>query len=230
MTSSLQQFLFNWDQVDQSSDLIRLKLVLDMIPDEHIVDALEKRRGSRGRNAYPVRAVWNALLAGIVLQHPTVESLLRELARNAELRQVCGFNPVRGSGGAPSSAAMSRFVKSVLELQPLIQEMFETLVASLAETLPDLGQHLAFDGKALPSFSTGRKGTKTGQPSDPDADWGSKGSGAPSSTSRGWQLVKSWFGYQLHLIVDACCAFAKQGQLHMVRSLVGSPRRKKPAA
>jgi hypothetical protein len=44
---------------------------------------------------------------------------------------------------------------------------------------------------------------ETGKTSDPDADWGSKGDGSSSSTNRGWQRVTSWFGYQLHLIVDA---------------------------
>jgi len=203
VTTSLQKSLFSWKQVDLSPELLRLKRVLDVIPDGHIIAALESLRGLRGRNAYPVRPVWNALLAGIVFQHPTVESLLRELARNAELRQVCGFNPALCSGAVPSTSAMSRFVKNVLRLQPLIEEMFGSLVASLAEALPDLGTHLAFDGKALPSHSTGRENAISGQTSDPDADWGSKGDGSASSTRRGWQRLSSWFGYQLHLIVDA---------------------------
>jgi len=33
------------------------------------------------------------LLAGIVLHHPTIESLIRELARNGHLREFCGFQP-----------------------------------------------------------------------------------------------------------------------------------------
>jgi len=31
---------------------------------------------------YPVRAVWNSILAGIVYQHPSVESLRRDKLRS----------------------------------------------------------------------------------------------------------------------------------------------------
>jgi hypothetical protein len=45
----------------------------------------------KGRDDYPVRAMWNSLLAGIVFQHESVEKLRRELARNGQLREICGF-------------------------------------------------------------------------------------------------------------------------------------------
>ncbi len=44
------------------------------LPDENIVRVLEERRGN-GRDDFPVRAMWNALIAGIVFQHASVESL-----------------------------------------------------------------------------------------------------------------------------------------------------------
>jgi hypothetical protein len=47
-----------------------------------------------GRDDYPVRAMWHALLAGIVFQHESLESLLRELARNLSLMDACGFDPL----------------------------------------------------------------------------------------------------------------------------------------
>ncbi|WP_300971208.1 transposase [Thiocapsa sp.] len=47
-------------------------------------------RGS-GRDDHPVAAMWNALIAGVVFQHPSVEALLRELAHNPALLQACGF-------------------------------------------------------------------------------------------------------------------------------------------
>ncbi|WP_227994988.1 transposase [Oceanobacillus sp. CFH 90083] len=39
----------------------------------------------KGRNDYPVRAAWNTILAGVVFQHDSMESLRRELNRNAQL-------------------------------------------------------------------------------------------------------------------------------------------------
>lgn len=202
MARILNQNLFSWEQVEASSDLLRLQLVLEHLPDEEIVAELERSRGN-GRNDYPVRPTWNAILAGIVFQHPSAESLLRELHRNAELRQLCGFNLLRGTSAVPSPFAFSRFLSNVIEQESLILEVFDRLVETLKQLLPDFGQHLAFDGKAIPSFSTGRRDQHTGKTSDPDADWGVKTYSGVNADGKAWEKVSSWFGYQLDLIVDA---------------------------
>jgi len=67
---------------------------------------LEERR-DRGRDDYPVRAMWNSLIAGVVFEHPSIASLRRELRRNAQLRQVCGFDLFKGM--AAVWAVTSRF-------------------------------------------------------------------------------------------------------------------------
>lgn len=202
MAKILHQHLFSWEDLDACSDLLRLQLVLKHLPDEEIVQALETQRGN-GRNTYPIRPTWNAMLAGIVFQHDTVESLLRELRRNGELRQLCGFNPLLGATAAPTPWAMSRFVANVIDLAPMIERIFNDLVDTITEVLPDLGDHLAFDGKAIPSHSTGRRNKETGKTSDPDADWGVKTYKGHGNDGKPWQKVKRWFGYQLHLIVDS---------------------------
>jgi hypothetical protein len=198
----VKPFLFSWEDVERSSELQRLELVLACLPDEPIVAALEAHRG-KGRDAYPVRPTWNALLAGVVFQHRSVESLLRELKRNAELREICGFNPLRGAQAVPTPWAMSRFLDNVISQRKLIEEMFDALVAELSRLLPSFGAHLAFDGKAIPSFSTGRKDRVTGQTSDPDADWGAKRYRGVDAAGKAWEKLNRWFGYQLHLIVDS---------------------------
>ena len=202
MAHIVHQHLFSWDEIDHSSDLYRLQLALEYLPDEKIVLELERLRGN-GRDTYPVRATWNALLAAVVLQHDTMESLLRELRRNAELRQVCGFNPFHGTAGVPTPWAMSRFLANVIQLKDLIEKMFDELVERLTEALPGFGKHAAFDGKAIPSYGAGRRNRETGQTSDPDADWGTKTYRGVSSDGSSWEKVKRWFGYQLHLIVDS---------------------------
>jgi len=202
VASILHQHLFSWDEVDRSSDLYRLQLMLEHLPDEEIVLELERFRGN-GRDTYPVRATWNALLAAVVFQHHSMESLLRELRRNAELRLVCGFNPIQGAEAVPSPWAMSRFLSNVVKLQGMIEKMFDELVDRLGEVLPGFGKHVAFDGKALPSFSTGMRSTKTGETSDPDADWGAKSYKGVNSSGSTWEKKRRWFGYQLHLIVDS---------------------------
>ena len=86
MATILQKALFSWQDIDTCSDLERLHLVLSALPDEELMRQLEAQRGN-GRDDYPVRVMWNTLVAGVVFQHPSIASLRRELLRNAEARQ-----------------------------------------------------------------------------------------------------------------------------------------------
>ena len=82
--------LFSWEDIEPLGDLERLRLVLEHLPDEALMAHLEKLRG-HGRDDYPVLAMWNSMLAGIVFQHPSIESLRRELSRNGQLLSICGL-------------------------------------------------------------------------------------------------------------------------------------------
>ncbi|GAB6935646.1 hypothetical protein JCM14720_15670 [Calditerricola yamamurae] len=64
-----QGSLFSWNEIAGLGDLERLKLVLEHLPDEALMQKLEKARG-KGRDDYPVRAMWNAYIALVVFQHP----------------------------------------------------------------------------------------------------------------------------------------------------------------
>ena len=83
--------LFEWDDVEDIGDLVRPRLLLEHLPDEPLMYALEARRG-HGRNDYPIRSIWNSILSGVVFGHETIESLRRELQRNGQLRNLCGFD------------------------------------------------------------------------------------------------------------------------------------------
>jgi len=216
MAMPLQPYLFDWDQVESSSDLDRLRLVLSALPDEALVCSLEKLRG-KGRDDYPVRAVWNSLLAGVVFQHPSIEALRRDLQRNGELRALCGFNPTLGMKAVPGDANYSRFLSNLLEQEKLVNAMFHQLVEALREVLPDLGEFQAIDGKAIPSLAAPQsKETllekaaakeKQELPSDrrreDDADFGVKTYQGTRQDGSTWKKVKSWFGFELHLLVDS---------------------------
>jgi hypothetical protein len=71
-----QRPLFGWQEIEPMGDLARLRLVLRNLPDEELVAALQAERGLRRWDDYPVRAMWNATVAGVVSQHPTVAALL----------------------------------------------------------------------------------------------------------------------------------------------------------
>ena len=133
-----QKGLFSWKEVNELGDLERLQLVLKYVPDEELMEHLEKDRG-RGRDEYPVRAVWNSILAGVVFQHDSVESLRRELKRNGQLRELCGFDPLRGKAGVPRSWVYTRFLRKLFRYSEMMDEMFDRLVEELREFLPGFG-------------------------------------------------------------------------------------------
>lgn len=230
--AAIEPTLFTWEEVEARSDLDRFFLVRDHLPDEQIIHYLEIMRG-QGRDDFPVRAMWNAVVAGIVFQHPSIESLIRELSRNLSLLQACGFEllprqnkpvaelvrdtasgsmkvvwskPEEPSYAVPSSWNFSRFLGNLIELEEtlgLVTGMVPKLREQLMAVLPDFGQHLGFDGKAIESHSTGRINRETGERSDPDANWGKHETvGIDARTGKLWSKVKSWFGYGLHLIAD----------------------------
>ena len=116
MAKLLTPYLFTWKEVEARSDLERLMLVLEHLPDEGLMRKLEEHR-KWGRDDYPIRPVWNSVLGGIVYQHSSVDSLRRELSRNGELRDQCGFDPQKGSGAVPPSWVYTRFLKLLFEFK-----------------------------------------------------------------------------------------------------------------
>ena len=151
-----QQELFSWEEIDELGDLERLKLVLEHMPDERLMRQLEKERG-QGRDDYPVRAVWNSILAGVVFGHDSIESLRRELKRNGQLRKLCGFSALKGVAAVPPEWVYTRFLKTLMEHMDLIEAMFESLVDGLRDVLPEFGRVLALDGKAIDTHARARK-------------------------------------------------------------------------
>jgi len=190
-----QKSLFSWEEVEPLGDLQRLVLAIENLPDEKLMRKLEKQRGN-GRNDYPVRAMWNSLVAMVVFEHPSVESLRRELSRNGQMRWLCGFT----GSEVPSSSAYSRFVRKLAENHHLVREVFEDLADQLSEELEGFGQQLAIDGKAVHSHAAGppAEGAEQDGRRDTDADYGVK----TYHLSDGTKRRKYWFGYQLSLVAD----------------------------
>ena len=195
-----QMRLFGWKEIEQLGDLERLRLVLEYMPDEELMQKLEKARGL-GRNDYPVRGMWNAVLAGVVFQHPSIESLRRELSRNGQLRYMCGLDKV------PTSWSFSRFLSKLLSMEEEINIIFDKLVGKLLVLLPDFGVNLAVDGKAIKTYARPRKKEAKNifydRRRDADADFGKKVYRGQREDGTLWEKVVTWFGYKLHLLVDA---------------------------
>lgn len=199
-----QKSLFDYTEIQSLGDLKRLKLVLDYLPDEEFMQHLEDDRGN-GRDKYEIRAMWNTILAGIVFEHNTIASLRRELKRNGQLRHLCGLKNI-----VPPPSAYSRFLSKIMEDEHMlyIEDMFNNLVNKLRELLPDFGEKLAIDGKAVDSFANSHNYENEEELADDrrrdlDANYGKKTYHFEDEEGNNYTKVKSWFGYKLHLIVDA---------------------------
>ena len=207
-----QVSLFCWKDIENLGDLERLVLVLKTVPDERLMQVLERGRG-QGRDDYRIRAVWNSLLAGVVCQHVSVAELRRELLRNAQLLEVCGFDVLaKAKAAVPPAWVYTRFFRLLFKHAVLIDAMAgaapgDELVESLHEELPGFGRHLAGDGKAIPTHARAPK--KDAEPKDPDgrrdtdADWGAKTKKKTQDDGTSYEKIVHWFGYKLHLVVDA---------------------------
>lgn len=184
--------LFSWREVDATLEISRLTRLLDVLPDEPLLAALEAERAGK-RNDYPIVALWRALLASIVFGHASLAALGRELARNGQLRDLCGFDPLRADQAVPGAWVWTRFVAKLVRHQALIDAMFAALLDRLTGLLPDFGRTLAIDGKAIGAWSK----------LDPEASAGFKNYEGEEDNGEPIRKVQKWFGYKLHLIIDA---------------------------
>src|SRR4051812_13649721 len=97
--------LFAWDALEDSPSLQTLREFLATIPDEKLLDSLRQARG-KGRDDYPITALWGTFLLAIVLRHQTMDACLQELERNAALRLLIG---IEAEEEVPKPHNMSRF-------------------------------------------------------------------------------------------------------------------------
>ena len=193
--------LFNWENdIEILGDLERLQLVLENLPDESLMQAMERDRGN-GRDDYPIREMWNGLIAGVIFGHSSIASFIRELNRNVQLRYICGFTAI---GKVPQKHNYTRFIKLLLRHQDELDSMFQELVKLLQKELPDFGERLAIDSKYVRSFSN-RKSKKDKQDGrrDLDADLGMKKYYGVHKDGTPWERVVKCFGYKFHIIADA---------------------------
>ena len=180
-------------------------------PIARLVQYLEVMR-AHGRDDYPVRAMWNALLAGSVFQHESPESLLRELRATPILMDACGFDPLpiqrkpkprvvtAPETGVSRIELRARRARRTRELEPLAvrgqrhrtgrdagdDQRDDGAPARAADGgAARLRRHLGFDGTDIASHSTGQEAGTSSETSDPDADWGHHE--IPSSTCCRWQ-------------------------------------------
>jgi IS5 family transposase len=194
-----QELLFTYEEfVGDHDDNERLVLTLAALPAESLLRWLEGQRDGR-RNDYPVRMLWQCLIAKSVYQIEHYSELIRELQRNGTLRRLVGI-PSRGQ--VPHDYHFSRLLKKLSSSKglELLEEMFNAQVIQLSSQLPQMGKHLTVDATAVHAYSNEMRKDK----SDPDAAWSAR----PARQRRHknsdsvQEQLQYWFGYQVHLVVD----------------------------
>ena len=130
-----QLSLFDDTFEENLGDLFRLQTILAALPDEKLIQKLQKICGN-GRNEWSVTALWNSFVASFIFDHDSVASLLRELNRNSQLRIICGFEPhfYKSKGNvekmilASTASAYSNFLKKLMKCQEELDEIFHELI------------------------------------------------------------------------------------------------------
>lgn len=212
--------LFDDTQNENLGDLERLQKVFDNLPDEKLIQKLKEKRG-KGRNEWPVEAMWNSLIASFIFDHDSIASLLRELNRNSQLRIICGFQPhiysvltdrkdeygkrIRESRYklAPTASAYTNFLNNLKECEDELREMFDTLVKYMYENLNGFGEIIAADGKAIQSYARRITEKNRGNRGETDANWCQKNYTTTKPDGEKVVKTKKWFGFRLHLLSDA---------------------------
>lgn len=197
----IQAPLFDFEAFIAAKKNDHLTMVLEALPAEKVIAALEKDHWT-GRKGHSVRGMWAALIAGVLYQCHSLVEVRRLLERDRDVRVVCGFS----KDNIPSEDALGRFLKKLVRHEELLEGCFSELVKRVRELLPGFGAKLAVDSTDIAAYSNGHRKN----PSDPDARWGAKGAGhhggpkAEAGAKKGKDRdLYYWFGYKLHLVVDA---------------------------
>ena len=85
----------------------------------------------------------------------------------------------------------------------MITAIFDRLVYEAGRLLPDLGKHLAMDGKFIQSHGRKSKHMERDGRRELDARWGVKKYSGKREDGSLWEKIKKCFGFQLNLLVDA---------------------------
>lgn len=192
--------MFSWENcIENLGDLKRLVLVLENLPDEDLMKKLEAER-KNGRNDYPVRSMWNMLVAMTLFGHSRFSDMIRELNRNAQLRHICGFS----EGKLPKDYNVSRFVKKLQEDYSLdLLKIFIALSDMLYSELDDFGKSVAIDSKWVWSSANKKSNRENADGrSESDATWGIKEYYGTHKDGTSWNTKKKCFGFKMHVLVD----------------------------
>lgn len=174
--------------------------------DMEIVESLEGTRGVKGRNDYPVRAMWNATGLMFFLRHKTVSGLISELKRNETLAYLIGFKVEGGRVMVPEKHVFSRFHKSLHSRADILRDMVDGTVRKLKRAIPGFGEKVAIDSTNIRTHarppSKAKPGREAKASADADASWSVKTKDMALPDGSTGEKTVAVFGYKAHVMVD----------------------------
>jgi hypothetical protein len=191
--------LFAWSELEDTPQLRTLREVLASLPDQPLLDGLQKARG-RGRDDYPVAVLRGVVLVSILCRHVHIEDCLDELHPNPTLCRLLG---IRTSAGIPKPWNLSRFLETLGQEPHLSasRAVFDALIQQLGVAVPELGRHTAGDSTALQA-----RAKKDAAAVEQERAQGlpQPSGGRKQYTDEAGTVTKvyEWFGFKLHLLVD----------------------------
>jgi hypothetical protein len=199
MKIAITKPLFAWDALEDSPSLKSIRVLLEAIPDQPLLESLRQARG-KGRDDYPVEVLWGALVLAIALRHVSTDACLEDLKRNPALRLLIG---IESEEAVPDADNMSRFLARLGEEPHLthLRGVFDVMVKRLGLVVGDLGKDTAGDSTGLAGRAALSEKLRKAE-----AD-----QGLPQPTGGRKEYkdddgkvthVVEWFGYKLHLLVD----------------------------
>lgn len=205
MNSITQISVFDYSEIENLGDLEKLKIFFENIEDKELCEAIEKER-KNGRNDYPVRTMLNLIYAMKIFGHRSVESFRRELARNSQLRIVCGLSEGKYKYFGerkhliPPARVFTGFLNKLKKYQNKIDEIFEKDVKFMYENLEGFGEDAAVDGKYLDSYGNQNYKNKAND---------NRGEHEATKSCKTYYMKdgstkKEWhYGFRAHIICDA---------------------------
>lgn len=199
MKVAITKPLFAWDALEDSPSLQSLRVLLEAIPDGALLESLHQARG-RGRDDFPIAALWGTLLLAIMLRHISINACLEDLTRNAALRLLIG---IESEDKVPGPDNISRFLATLGEEPHLshLRAIFDDMAQRLGTVVGDLGVHTAGDSTGLAGRAAASEKLKAAEIEQklPQPTGGRK---EYKDDDGKVTKVVEWFGYKLHLLVD----------------------------
>jgi hypothetical protein len=200
-----QNSLFNYEEIERLGDLERLRLALEGINDEELMRKLERKR-KNGRDDYPVRVMWNLVIAMKVFGHDSVSSFIRECNRNSQLRHACGlFDYVNRTNLVPPARVFTGFLKRLSEFQDEVNSIFQKQVNFLYANIEGFGETLAGDGKIINSYAKNKPKEAVANPdlrSEIDAEYTIKKYNYTTEDGKKHEKKSTYYGFKAHIICD----------------------------